>query len=102
MNDSFVISSDFRIALQARGSIYTFSPLVLKMQPFLCDFHARRKFVSFCWIPSHVGLSVNEKADVLPKRAFQLPPANHNTFPLQNYIPFIRRSIRASWQSCRD
>ena len=29
-------------------------------------------------------------------------PYNHNALPLQDYSPFIRRSIRASWQSRWD
>ena len=43
-------------------------------------------------------LSGNEKAEVLAKRAIQLPPANHNALLLQDYVPFILRSIRAYWQ----
>ena len=93
-SDNFVIYSDSRSALQALGCLYTRNPLVLKIQRFLCDLHAHRKSVSFCWIPSHVGLSGNEKADFLAKRAIQLPPANHNALPLQDYNPSIRRSIR--------
>ena len=80
--------SDSRSALQALGSLYTRNPLALKIKRFLWDLHACRKFVS-CWIPSHVGLSGNEKA-------FQLSPANHNALPLQDYVPSIRRSIRGS------
>ena len=49
-----------------------------------------------------MGLSGNEKADVLVKRAIQLTPANHNTLAIQDYIPSIRRSIRASWPSRWD
>ena len=82
-SDSFVIYSDPRSALQALGSLYTHNPMVLEIQRFLCDLHARRKFVSFCWIPSHVGLSGNGMADVLAKRSIQLPPANYNALPLQ-------------------
>ena len=47
-------------------------------------------------------LSGNERADVLAKLVIQLPPANHNTLPLQDYVPSIRRFIRASWQSRWD
>ena len=39
--------------------------------------------------------STFENADVLAKRAIQLPPDNHNALPLQDYIPSIRHSIRA-------
>ena len=49
-----------------------------------------------------MGLSGNEKAVVLAKRAIQFPPANHNALPLQDYISSIRRSIHASWQSRWD
>ena len=94
----FVIYSDSRSALQALGSLHTRSPLVLKIQRFLCDLHGRRKFLLLLE-PSHVGLSGNEKADVLAKRTIQLPQANHNALPLQDYVPSICRSIRASWQS---
>ena len=88
--------------MQDIGCLYTSNSLVLKIQRFICDLQARRKFVSSCYIPSHVGLSGNEKADVLSKRAIQLPPANHNDLPLQDYIPSIHRYIRASWQSRWD
>ena len=77
-SSNFVIYSDSRSALEALGSLYTHIPLVLKIQRFLCNLHTRRKFVSFCWIHSHIGLSVNEKADVLSKRAIQILPGNHN------------------------
>ena len=77
-SDSFVIYSDSRSALQYLGSLYTHNSIVLKIQRFLCDLLACRKFVSLCWISFH------EKADVLAKRAIQLPLANHNALPLQD------------------
>ena len=76
-SNNFVIYSDSRSALQALWSLYTRSPLVLKIQRFLFDLHA------FENLYSAVVLSGNEKADVLHKRAIQLPPANHNALPLR-------------------
>ena len=90
-----VIVSSYILTPEGPCSFCTRNLSVLKIQRFLCNLHARRKFVSICWIPSHVGLSGN----VLAKKAIQLPPANHNASLLQNYVPSIRRSIRASWQS---
>ena len=46
--NDFVLYSDSRSALQALGRFYKHNPLVLKIQCFFCDLHARRKFVSFC------------------------------------------------------
>ena len=38
----------------------------------------------------------------LTKRAIQLPPANHNPLPIQDFVPSIPRSTHASWQSRWD
>ena len=96
-SNNFVIYFDSRSALQTFGSLYTRNPLVLKIQRFLPNLHACRKFVSFCSIPSHVGLFGNEKANVLTKRAVQLLSPKYYALPLQDYIPSVHRSIRASW-----
>ena len=88
-SNNFVIYSESRSALQALGSLYTCNSLILKIQRFLCDLHARLKFISFCWIPLHVGLSGYEKADVLAKMAIQLPPPNHNALPLRTTFPLF-------------
>ena len=37
-----------------------------------------------------------------PKGPSSYPPPNHNALALQDYIPFIRRSILASWHSRWD
>ena len=65
------------------------NPLVLKIQHFLCGLHAHRKFVFFCWIPSHLGLSGKVKADVLAKGPSSYPLVNHNALPIQDYIPSV-------------
>ena len=75
--NNFVIYFDSRSALQALESLYTRNPLALKIQCSLCNL-------------APVGLSGNEKADLLTKRAKLLPLANHNALPLQDYVPSIR------------
>ena len=99
-SNNFIIYSDSRNALQALGILYTRNPLVLKIR-FLCDLHPRRKFLVSFWTPSHVGLSSNEEADVLAKRAIHSPQANHNALPLQDYVPSVPLSSPVGlWSSC--
>ena len=68
-NESHVLYSDSRSALEAIKAIYTTNPLVLLIQNFLRHLHSRRKQITFCWIPAHVGIQGNEKADQSSKLA---------------------------------
>ena len=96
---SFIIYSDSRSALQALGKLYTQHDLVLKIQSFLAGLHSRRKDVSLCWVPSHVGLPGNERADRVAKRASLLPPSDTLSLPLQDLYPSVARALRESWQA---
>ena len=93
-SDSFVVYSDSRSALQALGNFYARNPLVLKFQYFLCDLHARRNFVYFCWIPSHVGFSGNERLMFWPKG-----PSNYPQ-PIIMLYPSGLHSLHSPFHPC--
>ena len=92
-SNNFDIYSDSRNALQALGSLYMFNTLVLQICS-LCNLHAHRKFAISCWIPSHIGLSGNEKSNVLASYlwAIIMPYSFRTTFP-QFAIPSVLPSI---------
>jgi ribonuclease HI len=66
---AFTIYSDSRSALQALEVFYTPNPLVMLVQQFLYITHVRKKAVSFCWVPAHVGIPGNDLADHAAKAA---------------------------------
>jgi ribonuclease HI len=106
---SFVIYSDSMSALQALKATYPTNPLVLAVQQFLFILHSRMKTVVFCWVPSHVGIGGNERADKLAVAACSrpmscgrlLPPTIllQHQLPYWDYFPEVDRLFATQWQS---
>lgn len=97
---SFTIFSDSRSALSAvkHFSPSSLHPLVLSVLEWLYLLQRRGYHVEFCWVPAHVGVAGNEKADRLAKEA-ATRVAPSSPAPFHDMYSSTRVAALASWQS---
>jgi len=96
----FVIFTDSLSCLQALHNMKLEHPLV-GMVIRKCVFLSSKKKIVFCWVPSHVGIRGNEKADLAAKAALNLPRANMG-IPFSDFKFEINRYILTNWQDDWD
>ena len=89
---NFVIFSDSMSSLQSINGFNLESDLV---QNFLKDYTVlakKSKNIILCWIPSHVGILGNERADADAKSALSLP-VTRMKLPARGMYPHITKLI---------
>ena len=74
-NNKFVVFGDSKSALQALLSKWD-HPTVQTIMRFLVFLHTVHKTIIFCWLPSHMGIFGNERADSAAKAALQKDVSN--------------------------
>jgi len=101
----FVIFSDSLSCLQALKYCKYTHPLVLQICEYYHRLITRGKSIDFCWVPSHVGIHGNERADRAAKAALEGPICTMK-IPHSDFIPYVcdyvRRMWQAQWDACNQ
>ena len=94
----FTIYSDSFSSLSALQKRNSSHPLIQKAQEWLFWLATRHKYISFCWVPSHMGIQGNEDADKEAKNAAELPEINIIKIPHSDMKGPIKSYILKKWQ----
>jgi len=94
----FVVFSDSLSSLQAIDSRKTENALVLKILKEYTHLSNGGKSVTFCWIPSHVGIRGNENADTAAKAGLD-EPITDMKFPVSDLLTFVNQLCTREWQN---
>lgn len=97
-----LILSDSLSSLHALSGFNPTDPLVQNIVIKLTTLEEEGKMVSLCWIPSHVAISGNERADAAAKRAAQRPRTRSMPVPARDHFHRITQFMRTSWQARWD
>ena len=97
----FVICSDSPSALRAIKNRKIDHPLVLDILTKHHQLIKRYKVIIFCWVPSHVDIPGNERADKAAKAALDLD-VTFSGVPYTDLRLLIHTFIYAEWQSFWD
>ena len=96
---SFLRYSDSLSALQSLESQKLHQSLILSILSIIHHLHLKNYDVVFCWIPSHIGITGNEKADQAAESALNLP--NITSYPLaySDITSSVKKHLFARWHN---
>jgi len=93
----FIIFSDSVSSLEALNGFKIEVDLVLKIIKEYTSLIKAGKVVEFCWIPSHVNIPGNKRADTAAK-AVLCSPVTSMELPASEFKPCVSRFCLEEWQ----
>ncbi|GBM39135.1 Calmodulin-lysine N-methyltransferase [Araneus ventricosus] len=95
--DNYIIYSDSLSVLQALSSLHRHShPLAFSILDLHDRLVCKGLSILLCWVPSHVGISGNEIADITTKNASAVLD---NSTPLKDFKRYINLALHSRWEN---
>ena len=102
-NKKFAVFSDCLSALTSIKLTYSRSRPILLQETMMILNQIKMSKICFIWIPSHVNILGNERADSLAKQSLNLPDINStNYLELQEIFSLIKSHVVNEWQRKYD
>jgi ribonuclease HI len=95
----FIIFSDSMSCLQALNNFKIQNTQILDILEKYNYLTNMKKDVKFCWLPSHVGIPGNEKADIAAKAGLQLPYTASVKIPFSDLKQKVKLYYKDIWQN---
>uniref|UniRef100_A0A8D8XQG2 RNase H type-1 domain-containing protein n=1 Tax=Cacopsylla melanoneura TaxID=428564 RepID=A0A8D8XQG2_9HEMI len=95
-SSNFLICSDSLSAIHCLLNDQNINPIALSIRKLLFDYK-RRYNIEFIWVPSHVGIPGNEKADQLAKEALNENIPCMNSVTTDDKKNSLKKLILSSW-----
>ena len=97
---SYVIFTDSSSVLSSFRKLFPSVHLVQEILDWVVLLKNRKKVeIEFCWVPSHVGVKGNERADVAAKAAAKLHHISDSSIPHEDFRNVIRSFSKERWQN---
>ena len=90
LNTKYVIYSGFKSAIEALKNYIQKNPLVKQTRQSINKLYSRGFQIEVCWIPAHVGIPGNEKADEKAKCRITCPIYDVR-LPVGDYIGSLKK-----------
>jgi len=94
----YVIFSDSLSSILALSAFNPSHPFIQDILVLLTSLDRAGKSIVFCWIPAHVGIAGNEKADQAAKRATQAACTRSLPLPATELFPACKEYMCRKWQ----
>ena len=95
---NFVIYTDSKSVLMSLSTTNASHPIICRILHIILKIHDQNKRIKICWVPAHIGIVGNERADRAANRATNNRNTSKSTTFFKDYFNTFKTEIMRLWQ----